>query len=62
MAEQHFLVTGALGCIGAWVVRNLVQSGIPATIYDLGSNTERLKLIMTDDEIAAIRYAEGGDV
>jgi nucleoside-diphosphate-sugar epimerase len=60
--SDHYLVTGALGCIGAWVARNLVQAGITATIYDLGTNTQRLKLIMTDDEMAAIRYAEGGDV
>jgi nucleoside-diphosphate-sugar epimerase len=62
MSQQHFLVTGALGCIGAWVVRNLIQSGIPTTIYDLGSDLKRLRLIMTDDEIGAIRFVEGGDV
>jgi nucleoside-diphosphate-sugar epimerase len=55
-------VTGALGCVGAWVVRNLIQSGITATIYDLGTNTQRLKLILTDDEMASVRYADGGDV
>lgn len=62
MSESHFLVTGALGCIGAWVVRNLIQSGITTTIYDLGSNRSRLHLIMSDDEVASIRTAEGGDV
>jgi nucleoside-diphosphate-sugar epimerase len=62
MSEQHFLVTGGLGCIGAWVVRNLVRAGVATTIYDLGDNRERLKLILTDKELGAIRYAEGGDV
>lgn len=62
MTGQHYLVTGALGCIGAWVVRNLVQAGITTTIYDLGSNLQRLHLIMTQAEIAKIRFAEGGDV
>ena len=38
MSKHHFLVTGALGCIGAWVVRNLVQSGNDVTIYDLGKD------------------------
>ena len=62
MAEDRFLVTGALGCIGAWVVRNLVQSGAEVTIYDLGSNRSRLHLIMDEQELARIRYATGGDV
>ena len=62
MSETHFLVTGALGCVGAWVVRNLIQAGVTTTIYDLGTNLQRLQLIMNDEEMAAIRFAEGGDV
>src|SRR5690554_6605100 len=62
MSETHFLVTGALGCVGAWVVRNLVQSGVNVTIYDLGTDLKRLKLLMSDEEIAKIRFAQGGDV
>ncbi|HLU12130.1 MAG TPA: SDR family oxidoreductase [Oceanobacillus sp.] len=62
MSETHFLVTGALGCVGAWVVRNLVQSGVTVTIYDLGTDLKRLKLLMSDEEIAKIRFAQGGDV
>lgn len=62
MAEQHFLVTGALGCIGAWVVRNLVQAGAAVTVYDLGTDLKRLRLLMTDDEIGAVSFADGGDV
>jgi nucleoside-diphosphate-sugar epimerase len=30
---DHFLVTGAMGCIGAWVVRNLVREGAPRLDY-----------------------------
>jgi nucleoside-diphosphate-sugar epimerase len=62
MSDDHFLVTGALGCVGAWVVRNLVQSGVTTTIYDLGTDQKRLQLIMDKDEMTAIRYAEGGDI
>lgn len=62
MPEDRFLVTGALGCIGAWVVRNLVQSGITPVIYDLGTNHQRLQYIMSGDELSCIRYAAGGDV
>lgn len=62
MSETRFLVTGALGCIGAWVVRNLIQSGVSTTIYDLGTNLQRLQLIMNSEEMAVIRYAAGGDI
>lgn len=62
MGKHRFLVTGALGCIGAWVVRNLVQSGNDVTIYDLGTHDHRLRMLLTDDERAEVRIADGGDV
>jgi nucleoside-diphosphate-sugar epimerase len=62
MGKHRFLVTGALGCIGAWVVRNLVQSGNDVTIYDLGTNDYRLRMLLTGDELAAVQVADGGDV
>ncbi|MBL8162803.1 MAG: SDR family oxidoreductase [Anaerolineae bacterium] len=54
MADERFLVTGALGCIGAWVVRNLVREGVPVTIFDPGGSLHRLRLIMSDDELNAL--------
>ena len=32
---ERFLVTGALGCIGAWTVKRLVDEGVPVWTYDL---------------------------
>ena len=57
--EESFLVTGALGCIGAWVVRNLVQSGTPVAVFDLASDPHRLRLIMQPDEVARVRFITG---
>jgi nucleoside-diphosphate-sugar epimerase len=59
MSQERFFVTGALGCIGAWVVRNLVREQIPVTIFDLGSNTHRLQLIMSSDELEQVRFVTG---
>ncbi len=59
MSQERFLVTGALGCIGAWVVRNLVQEGVPTAVYDLGLDTYRLKLIMSDEELAPVQFIQG---
>ena len=44
MAE-HFLVTGADGCIGAWTVRLLLDEGAEVTTFDLGANDSRHRLI-----------------
>ncbi|MBA3875021.1 MAG: NAD(P)-dependent oxidoreductase [Anaerolineae bacterium] len=59
MANQSFFVTGALGCIGAWVVRNLVREGINVTVFDLGTDPHRLRLILTADELARVRFVAG---
>ncbi len=59
MSQQRFFVTGALGCLGAWVVRNLVQENVPVTVYDLGSNTHRLQLIMSDDQLRRVGFVTG---
>ena len=59
MSNEHFFVTGAMGCIGAWVVRNLVQSNTGVTVFDLSSNQHRPKLVMTDKELVNIRFIAG---
>jgi nucleoside-diphosphate-sugar epimerase len=54
-----FLVTGALGCIGAWVVRNLVQQGAQVVVLDAAQDPHRLRLIMSADELAQVRFLTG---
>jgi nucleoside-diphosphate-sugar epimerase len=48
VTEPRFLVTGAHGCIGAWVVHELVASGRPVTTYDLSTEPRRLRLLLGD--------------
>lgn len=55
MSDERFLVTGAFGCIGTWVVRDLVRDGVAVTALDLGSEPARWPLAMSDDEIARVR-------
>jgi UDP-glucuronate 4-epimerase len=59
MSTDRFLITGALGCIGAWTVRNLVRDGIPTVVFDLGRDPRRLKLILTPDELARVTFVHG---
>jgi UDP-glucuronate 4-epimerase len=59
MAQERFLVTGALGCIGAWTVKRLVEAGAYVCAFDLGINTHRLRLIMDDEALAGVHFVTG---
>ncbi len=59
MTAERFLVTGAMGCIGSWVVRLLVKAGIPTTVLDIAGNPHRLQLIMTPEELAQVNFITG---
>ena len=58
-ARQHFLVTGAYGCIGSWVVRLLLDEGCGVTTYDLGGSDHRLRLLLDDAELAGLDRVAG---
>jgi UDP-glucuronate 4-epimerase len=46
--SERWLVTGALGCIGAWTCSVLAAEGVEVTGYDLGENDSRLRLAGAD--------------
>jgi UDP-glucuronate 4-epimerase len=56
MTGERFLVTGALGCIGSWVLRHLVLAGVDVVATDLSTDPVRPRLIMSDDELAQVRF------
>jgi len=58
-AQEHFLVTGAMGCIGTWVVAQLIREGVKVSTFDLSDRQDRWKLVMSDDEIARIDTIRG---
>ncbi|MEM8802284.1 MAG: KR domain-containing protein, partial [Pseudomonadota bacterium] len=58
MADKTFLVTGAMGCIGAWVLRHLLDRGQRAIASDLGTEPVRPRLLMSEDELANITWAQ----
>ncbi len=59
MTDEHFLVTGSTGCIGAWVLRNLVRLGVPVTAFTRGGHGHRLPLLLNNEEIARIQFIQG---
>ena len=56
MNSQKFLVTGALGCIGAWVTRHLVSEGTEIIATDVSDDFSRLRLLMTDAELTGLDF------
>ena len=59
MEPQRYLVTGAMGCIGAWVVRNLLQDGHAAIAFDASQDDHRLRLILEKDELSRLTFVQG---
>jgi len=47
---ERILVTGALGCLGAWVARCVLDDGDAVVGYDLGDDRGRLELVLGADE------------
>ncbi len=54
-----YLVTGAMGCIGAWTLYHLVKQGKRAVSFDLADNRSRLDLLLSRAEQEAITFVLG---
>ena len=59
MSSERFLVTGALGCIGAWTVATLVREGAGVVAFDLGTDDRRLRLTASPEEIERVAFVRG---
>jgi UDP-glucuronate 4-epimerase len=57
--RERFLVTGVLGCIGAWIARTLVEEDVPVVGYDLGGERRRLELIMSPEQLERVTLLRG---
>ena len=57
--NNTYLITGALGCIGAWTLHHLVKAGKKAVSFDLNDNRQRLDLLLTAEEQQAITFVKG---
>jgi len=54
VTDERFLVTGGTGCIGSWVVRNLVREDVPVTVVATPRRLDRLELLLSDEEIGRV--------
>jgi UDP-glucuronate 4-epimerase len=54
---ERFLVTGASGCIGAWVLRVLLREGTEVVATDLVDDRSRLRLVLEEEPLDRFRFA-----
>ncbi len=57
--SNTYLITGAMGCLGAWTIRNLLHAGERAVAFDLSVDPYRLRLLMSDDQLAEVACVQG---
>src|SRR5581483_9927366 len=56
---MRVLLTGGYGCIGSWIVRNLLARGDQALIYDLKEDPRRLRLILPEEQVRQVAFVPG---
>jgi nucleoside-diphosphate-sugar epimerase len=59
LSNQTFLITGAHGFIGTWIVKRLLEKRARIVIFDQSSDSQRLRLIMSEAEISQTKVVTG---
>jgi UDP-glucuronate 4-epimerase len=57
--HERFLITGANGCIGAWVVAQLTAEQTPVVALDASDDDHRLRLLLEGDALDALARVRG---
>lgn len=57
--SARVFVTGALGCIGAWVVKLLLERGDEPVVFDLGGDPRRIRDLVGEAGLARVRFVRG---
>ena len=58
MSDTWFL-TGALGCIGSWCVRGVLERGDVPVVFDKGGDPYRIRDIVGDEALERVRFVQG---
>lgn len=58
-STRRFLVTGAKGFIGAWIVKELVDRGDRPWIFDIDTESARLSSLLTPEQMHTVRFLQG---
>jgi nucleoside-diphosphate-sugar epimerase len=58
-SSRRFLVTGAKGFIGAWIVKELVDRGDQPWVFDIDTESARLAALLTPEQMPSVRMLQG---
>ena len=56
---HRFLITGAKGFIGAWIVKELVDRGDQPFVFDIDTESARLVALLTPEQMASVQLLRG---
>lgn len=59
MPGTAYFLTGALGCIGAWIVKALVERGDGPIVFDRTDDRRRLRALLDDHQLDGVRFLKG---
>ncbi|MGH9436074.1 MAG: NAD-dependent epimerase/dehydratase family protein [Terriglobia bacterium] len=57
--DYKFLITGAKGCIGSWIVKSLIEKGNNPWIFDVDADSHRLSALLSEDQLQRVRFIPG---
>jgi len=57
--QPRFLITGAKGFIGAWIVKNLVERGDRPCVFDRDCESYRLRALLSEDKMNQVHFIQG---
>lgn len=57
-SEEKFLLTGSMGCLGSWVLRQLVDEGVSVVATDLSTDPVRPRLLLSEEELQSISWQQ----
>src|SRR5208282_2303033 len=58
-SARRFLVTGAKGFIGAWIVKELLDRGEQPLVFDIDTESARLAALLTPEQMASVQLLQG---
>lgn len=56
---MSYLITGGFGCIGSYVIRDLLNKGEEVVVYDIAYDLSISKLVLSEEQIKAIKFVQG---
>ena len=57
--EGRYLITGAQGFLGAWVVKYLVDAGHRPCVLDISPEPKRMASLLDKDQLARVKFIQG---